>query len=705
MQAEPDLNSLVQAADRALQQTGDLHTSRKAYATAYDVAERAGEFETMARAAIGLGGLWVHEQRAVTTASWVRARQRRALLNLEPDSVLALRLRARLAGESDYRKGEHAEILALVAEARRLGDPVARAETLSFAHHCLMAPEHATLRRAIAVELIEVAASTNRRSDLLIGLLWHSVDLLLAGDRHVERHMSEIRAALARQEHYAVAFIVSAIDVMLAIRAGRFEEAEKAALLCAEVGAAAGDLDVAGWYGGQLIAIRWYQGRLGEFEGEVADLVHSPTLSTVDSSYFAALAVAAADKGDRLQAMAALARLGSPDLADLPRSSTWMVTLNGVIQAAYLLGEVETAATAYRLLRPFADLPMIASMGVTCFGSTHHGLGIASLATGNRVAAVNHLRAAVQANLALAHWPAVTMSRWYLALALADRGGRADVAEARELREQARREAAELGMVLPEAAAAEAGAQEVAAHGGGVHGDGVQGDGVQADGASAAGARRSAAEPDAQPRPKAGARPGSGAEAAPDGLIHCRRRGRHWMVELNSATVMVAHSVGMTHLAVLLANPGRPIAAIDLVAGAKVSSGPDAGSSGRSAHARAEVAGGSESAQPLLDQEAKRAYRERLAAITAEIDLWAPSRPDLVAKAETERDWLMAELSAATGLSGRERQFTGAQERARISVGKAVRRALDRITALSPELGEELKNTVQTGMWCCYRPL
>jgi hypothetical protein len=119
----------------------------------------------------------------------------------------------------------------------------------------------------------------------------------------------------------------------------------------------------------------------------------------------------------------------------------------------------------------------------------------------------------------------------------------------------------------------------------------------------------------------------------------------------------------------------------------------------------ADTGGSGQSVQVILDPEAKRAYRERLSAIEAEIDRWTPARPDLVATAQAERDWLIAELAAATGLAGRERQFSGAEERARIAVGKAVRRALERIQSLDDELGVELKNTVQTGMWCCYRPL
>ena len=68
-----------------------------------------------------------------------------------------------------------------------------------------------------------------------------------------------------------------------------------------------------------MIAIRWYQGRIVEALPMLSGLVDSPTLSTVDNSSLAALAVAAATAGDQPTATSALARLYGHDLADLPR--------------------------------------------------------------------------------------------------------------------------------------------------------------------------------------------------------------------------------------------------------------------------------------------------------------------------------------------------------------------------------------------------
>lgn len=406
---EPGETGPLTAGEVALLEKGDLRTSRQHFETAYHLAKQAGDGDGLARAMLGLSGLWVHEHRTATGTHQMQSRLRDALSAVGTDSPLALRLRVRLAGEIDYRASRHSEILAMLEETRLANDPVAHAEALSVAHHCLLGPDHGQLRQTLARELIGESTRTGRRGDHLMGLVWHTVDLFLAGHPHAERRLGELRQALAEDDFLAAHFVASALEVMLTIRAGRFDEAEKQAQACAELGETVGDADAMGWYGAHLVAIRWFQGRLDEVLPLLDRLVHSSTLSTVDNSYFAALAVAAAMAGDRRKAASALATLVGSDLAELPRSSTWMVSMNGIAEAAYRLGDAETAARAYELLRPFADLPVMASLAVACFGSAHYPLGVAAMAMGAPERAVRHLHTAIQHNLALAHWPAVAV--------------------------------------------------------------------------------------------------------------------------------------------------------------------------------------------------------------------------------------------------------------------------------------------------------
>ena len=92
------------------------------------------------------------------------------------------------------------------------------------------------------------------------------------GDPHAGRFLGELRDHLDQHDHPAVGFVVSAIEVMLAIRAGDLDDAESLAIICAKSGATAGDIDREWWPGAQLVTIRWYQGRL---RGTAADAAPS----------------------------------------------------------------------------------------------------------------------------------------------------------------------------------------------------------------------------------------------------------------------------------------------------------------------------------------------------------------------------------------------------------------------------------------------
>ena len=127
-------------------------------------------------------------------------------------------------------------------------------------------------------------------------------------------------------------------------------------------------------------------------------------------------------------------------------------------------------------------------------------------------------------------------------------------------------------------------------------------------------------------------------------------------------TAQVRDRKGMRHLARLLASPGREIHVLDLVAA-------DAGNPvpGEQQAAGAHLAFGD--AGPMLDTQAKQAYRRRLAEIDEDIDdARASDDHRREAQADTEREFLVRELSRAVGLGGRDRRAGSASERARAGV-------------------------------------
>ena len=105
----------------------------------------------------------------------------------------------------------------------------------------------------------------------------------------------------------------------------------------------------------------------------------------------------------------------------------------------------------------------------------------------------------------------------------------------------------------------------------------------------------------------------------------------------------------------------------------------------------------------LLDAEAIASYRGRLRRLEAELAALAPGT-DAGDALRAEREWLVAQLASAAGLGGRPRSFPGDPERARVAVGKAIRRALTKITAADAAIGEHLRQAIRTGARCSYWP-
>ncbi len=183
------------------------------------------------------------------------------------------------------------------------------------------------------------------------------------------------------------------------------------------------------------------------------------------------------------------------------------------------------------------------------------------------------------------------------------------------------------------------------------------------------------------------------AQACGDGRVDqdnvFRREGDYWSVVFEEHTVRLRDLKGLHYLARLLGDPGREFHVLDLVVGGRVdlrsSGGLDSG--------------------PLLDAQAKESYRRRLVEIETDIeDARAMGDSERAAQADTERDFIVRELSRAFGLGGRHRRAGSASERARVSVTRAVRQAMARIQQHNSPLGEHLARAIRTGTYCAYVP-
>ena len=357
----------------------------------------------------------------------------------------------------------------------------------------------------------------------------------------------------------------------------------------------------------------------------LSELDHSASVAESNPALTAGIAALAAAAGDVGTARAALARLKSPGLAKLEPSSVWVLTLMAVCEAAHVLGDVDTARDAYRLLEPLAHLPVMASLAIACFGSAHRPLGLAAWTMGDLKSAVRHLERAETADLALGNKPGHAMTLASLADVLEATGGSGP--RAAELRAAAVREATQCGMT----------------------------------------------ERAEQWRRRV---------PAPSGVA-CEKQGRVWLVSVGPRRASVPHNVGMAYLHELIAHPGVAISAVALASGYSFT---------KSARADA-----------MLDDLAKAQYRRRINELRGEID-GAEDCADFerASRARAELDALIEALAKATGLGGRARPLYDENEKARVSVRKAISRALSTIEEADADVAAELRARVVTGAHCVF---
>lgn len=180
-----------------------------------------------------------------------------------------------------------------------------------------------------------------------------------------------------------------------------------------------------------------------------------------------------------------------------------------------------------------------------------------------------------------------------------------------------------------------------------------------------------------------------------------RTTSAHAAFELNGSTVTITFSgrtvhlrdlVGLRTIRRLLAEPGREFHVLDLVSSGPAGELPPAGF-----HL--------EAGMPVIDEQAKAAYKRRLDEIDEDIAA-AETEGDMdrLELARIDRDFLAHELAAAVGLGGRDRRTGDPAERARTSVARSLRYSLTVLAEHDPVLAAHLRLHVQTGLYCSYQP-
>jgi len=162
-----------------------------------------------------------------------------------------------------------------------------------------------------------------------------------------------------------------------------------------------------------------------------------------------------------------------------------------------------------------------------------------------------------------------------------------------------------------------------------------------------------------------------------------RQLGDMWELDYHGRTVAVRSSKGLVDIVRLIEAAGREIHCTEL----------------------AGVAVEQASTGEVIDDVARRQYEERIRDLQAEIDA-AESANDYARsyRYQVELDTLIEHLTSTLDRRGRVRRGAGSTERARSAVTHRVRSAIRQLGQLHPALGKHLEHSVNTGVYCSYRP-
>ena len=548
-----------------------------------------------------------------------------------------------------------------VALARASGDPPTLACTLACRLNALMGPGDPEERLAIAEELRALGPAQDTK-------------LETAGEHHRAMvfletgRMAEYREALdaaqrlaAELRQPAVRCLATVVTASLALLEGRFADAEALIESALRSGASSVPWDAVIFSQVQRFALRIEDGRLAEMEPAIRRSVEEfPTRPL----FRCLLARLLTELGDEDGARSVFEQLAADRFAVIPVNNDLLLSLSHLAEVAWFLRDAGRGAVLHGLLLPYRGL--VVDTLETSTGAVDRYLGLTALTAGDLETAERHLHDALHLSTRIGSQPWTARTQADLASLLLARDQPGDREQAAGLLQAALGTARRLGMTV----FAERAREDLARAGG----DGHPGQ--------------------AQPR----------AARAADGIASwsvCRREGEYWSIAFAGQAFRLKDVRGLHYLAHLLRNPGREFHVLDLAAaGQGVQAGGPRMSPARDDdlhQARLSDAG------PVLDEQAKTAYRARLRELEeelAEATSWAD--PVRAARARQEMQSLADELAAAVGLGGRDRRAGSPAERARVNITRAIRAALARIRAHSPTLADHLDATIHTGTFCSY---
>jgi tetratricopeptide (TPR) repeat protein len=620
---------------------GDRERAQQAFLTA---AESIDEPAMVARAALGYADPGADLGIAFRTDDPVTGRLLERAISLQPGDAtdITALLEARLAAELYFsdtpaRAGELAG--RAIATATETGNP--RAKVMAGAvHHDAFVVGRADIatRLSISAQLVVWAEAADNTAAMLTARRARVFDHLAAAD--LDGMHREILAFRRISDPLGVAaydWWPRLWSAMSALLEGRHERAEALAREAFEIGSKPFPQLAMLNFSFLLFFLRREQGRGAEFESLTREYA---ALQADIPALQVGVVFLLAELGQTDEARGRLGNLDDAFMEQL-RDRNWPASWFQLARAAFLVGHEPAARRLLALEGTVHEQCVTVSLATVCLGAAdlarawlHHTVG--DLASGE-----DCYNAATELNATIGARSWMAQAQVDHAQLLVDHGDGNHVEAARRLLDQADTTAGELGLTLI-----------------------VRSVGEVRDRLSDQGRRE-----------------------RPDHAGTFRREGAVWELDYGGRLVRIPHGRGLADLAVLLAAPGRAIAATEL---ASVSPGA----------MRRQDRG-----EPAIDERARREIAARLTELQEEIDGASLDHDDeRAAGARAEYDMIVDLVSKDLGLRGRPRRVGDETERARKTVSTRIRRTIAAIARAHPDLGRHLDRSVDTGAWCVYRP-
>ncbi|HSS62508.1 MAG TPA: BTAD domain-containing putative transcriptional regulator [Candidatus Limnocylindrales bacterium] len=382
---------LLLALGRVQWHMGD-QDARNTFLAAVESAERRGDADQLARAAIGFGERYFE----ITYVGGTRYRDllEKAIAAMPRDdsarrAVLLSRLAVNLAfpNEDERAQSLAAEALAM---ARRLGNERTLAAALISRHITLLDVRHIEQRLEVGRELVSLAGAPDELA--AEGHHWRMYDLLGIGEldsaRHeyaeLERLAGKLGQPLLRSLAYGAKGLWAELD-------GEAEQAERWADESLRQAKLAHTADAVSSWGSQMFALRRRQGRVRE----MAPLAESIVAAGRPLGWLAALGVLRLETGDQGGARAAYDEEMVDGAAALPRGMFWLTRVALLSELCAGLRDGDGAAQLHAELLPHAGRNVVVSY-CSFWGPVDGYLALLAETLGDKALAKRHADAALE---------------------------------------------------------------------------------------------------------------------------------------------------------------------------------------------------------------------------------------------------------------------------------------------------------------------